>query len=98
MPIRSFKNNETETIALGKHSKRSLKLLPKKLHHAACMKFIFLDSTRTLVSLKAWPGLKLEKLSADRKGAFSIRINDQYRICFRFEDGNSFDVEIVDYH
>ena len=98
MPIRSFKNKETETIALGKRSKRALKLLPLELHHSAHMKLIFLDNIKTLVSLRAWPGLKVEKLSVDRKGAFSIRINDQFRICFRFDDGNSFDVEIVDYH
>gem|GEM_PF-4706935 len=48
--------------------------------------------------LTAWPGLKLEHLKGDRKGPMSIRINDQYRICFRFKEGQVFDVEIIDYH
>lgn len=98
MPIRSFKDKETEAIAQGKKTKRTLKLLPSELHYTAYKKLIFLDSIKTLQSLKAWPGLQLEKLSRDRKGQFSIRINDQYRICFRFESGNIFDVEIIDYH
>ncbi len=98
MAIRSFKNRETEVIARGKRSKRSLKLLPGELHYSAYKKLIFLDNIKTLESLRAWPGLRLEKLSRDRKGQLSIRINDQFRICFRFELGNIFDVEIVDYH
>ena len=98
MAIRSFKNRETESVAYGKKTKKSLKLLPGELHYSAYKKLIYLDSIKTLESLKAWPGLKLEKLSGTRKGEFSIRINDQYRICFHFESGNVFDVEIVDYH
>ena len=98
MAIRSFKNREAKMIAHGKKTKRSLKLLPGELHYMAYKKMIFLDSIKTLESLKAWPGLKLEKLSGNRKGQLSIRINDQYRICFRFDAGNVFDVEIVDYH
>ena len=88
----------SEEIARGKKSKRSLKLLPGELHFAAYKKLIFLDSIRTLNSLRAWPALKLEFLKGARKGQISIRINDQYRICFRFKDGQVSDVEIVDYH
>ena len=98
MAIESFKNKISEEIANGKKNKRTLRLLPSELHFNAYKKLIFLDSTRTLNSLKAWPGLKFESLKGSRKGQMSIRINDQYRICFRFKDGQAFDVEIVDYH
>ena len=98
MAILSFKDKDSEAIAYGKRNRRTLKLLPAELHSLAYKKLVFLDNVTALESLRAWPGLKLEKLTADRKGSFSIRINDQFRICFRFEDGNVFDVEIVDYH
>jgi proteic killer suppression protein len=98
MAIKSLKNYVSEEIAHGKKSKRTLKLLPAELHFSAYKKLVFLDSIRTLESLRAWPGLKLERLKGDRKGQMSIRLNDQYRICFRFKDGQVFDVEIVDYH
>lgn len=98
MAIRSFKSRETAAIAHGQKTKRTLRLLPTSLHFTAYKKLIFLDNTATLESIQAWPGLRLEKLSGERKGQMSVRINDQYRICFRFESGDLFDVEIVDYH
>lgn len=98
MAIKSFKDKISEEIATGKKSKRTLKSLPGELHFAAYKKLVFLDSIKTLESLKAWPGLKFEYLKGSRKGQMSIRINDQYRICFRFKDGQVYDVEIVDYH
>jgi len=98
MAIKSFKNKVSEEIALGKKTKRSLKFLPGELHYAAYKKLIFLDNIQTLNSLRAWPGLKFEFLKGTRKGQMSIRINDQYRICFRFKDGQILDVEIVDFH
>jgi proteic killer suppression protein len=98
MAIKSFKNKETEEIAYGKKSKRTLKLLPSELHYSAYKKLVFLDSIRTLDSLRAWPGLKLERLKGNRKGQMSIRINDQHRTCFRFVEGQVLHVEIVDYH
>ncbi len=98
MSIKSFKNKVSEEIAHGRKSKRTLKLLPAELHFSAYKKLVFLDSIRTLESLRAWPGLKLEYLKGDRKGQMSIRLNDQYRICFRFKEGQVFDVEIIDYH
>jgi toxin HigB-1 len=55
-------------------------------------------AAETLEALKRPPGNKLEPLSGDRKGQYSIRINDQWRVCFRWEDGHAYDVEIVDYH
>lgn len=61
-------------------------------------KLDLLNAAATLEFLRVPPGNRLEALKGDRKGQFSIRINDQWRICFRFEDGNAYDVEIVDYH
>jgi toxin HigB-1 len=98
MAIKSFKSNATDEIARGKKSKRTLKILPGELHYTAYKKLIYLDNITTLESLKAWPGLKLEALKGDRVGQMSIRINNQYRICFKFINGHVYDVEIVDYH
>jgi len=61
-------------------------------------KLQMLDSADTIDDLRSPPGNRLEKLSGDRLGRWSIRINNQWRICFRFENGNAYDVEIVDYH
>ena len=98
LAIRSFKTKESNDIANGKKTKRTLRKLPAELHFTAYKKLVFLDNVKTLESLRAWPGLKLEPLKGDRKGQWSIRINDQYRICFRFIKGEIFDVEIIDYH
>ncbi|MBL7662682.1 type II toxin-antitoxin system RelE/ParE family toxin [bacterium] len=98
MAIVSFKNKETEEIAHGKKTKRTVKLLPTELHYVAYKKLIFLDNIKTLESLRAWPGLRLEKLSGTRKEQYSIRINDKYRICFNFNNGEVLNVEIIDYH
>jgi proteic killer suppression protein len=61
-------------------------------------KLQMLDSAKTIADLKSPPGNRLETLKGDRKGSWSIRINDQWRLCFRYEGGDAFDVEIVDYH
>ena len=98
MAIKSFRNKASEEIANGKKTKRTLKVLPRELDFSAYKRLIFLDSIKTLDSLQAWPGLKFEHLKGVRKGEVSIRINNQYRIFFRFKDGQIFDVEIVDYH
>ena len=98
MSIKSFKDKETGEIANGKKSKRSLKRLPSNLHYVAYKKLVFLDNIGSLESLRAWPSLRLERLKGDRKGWWSIRINDQYRICFDYADGHVSGVEIVDYH
>lgn len=57
-----------------------------------------LDNAPSLMDLRSPPGNRLEALSGNLKGSWSIRINDQWRVCFRFEDGNVFNVEIIDYH
>ena len=98
MPIVSFKNKESEEIANGRESKRTLKLLPKELHFVAYKKLVFLDNIKSIETLKAWPSLKLEMLKGDRKGQYSIRINDKYRICFDCIGSQISNVEIIDYH
>lgn len=64
----------------------------------AMRKMAQLDAVQSVNELSIPPGNRLEKLSGDRQGQYSIRINDQWRLCFRFVDGNAYDVEIVDYH
>lgn len=98
MAIKSFRNKATEEIALGGKSKQTRRILPGELHFAAYRKLILLDNATTLQTLAAWPGLRFEKLSGDRKDSYSIRINDRFRICFYWDGANATLVEIVDYH
>ena len=95
--ILSFKNRGTEDIYDGDDTKAARKTLPHQLHRRAARA---LDQLNGAVSLKSLslPGLRLEKLKGDRAGQHSIRINDQYRVCFRWTDAGPEDVEIVDYH
>ncbi|MFM7783982.1 MAG: type II toxin-antitoxin system RelE/ParE family toxin [Gammaproteobacteria bacterium] len=69
-----------------------------KIERPARRKLLFLHRALRLDDLRVPPGNRLEALKGERKGQYSIRINDQWRICFRWEDGDAFDVEIVDYH
>jgi len=92
--IRSFACKRTAAIMRRQHSK----LLPHELQRAAYRKLIMLDSAVELSDLRAPPGNRLEALKGDRKGQHSIRINNRWRVCFAWEDGNAFNVEIVDYH
>jgi proteic killer suppression protein len=96
--IRSFKNQATEDIFNGKATKAALRLCPKTLWGIAFRKLDQLDSVLSLNELGIPPGNRLEALSRDRKGQHSIRINDQYRICFRWTETGPTDVEIADYH
>jgi len=96
--IVSFKNQATEDIFNGKSSKSARKLCPQSLWKVATRKLDQLDSVLNIEELKVPPGNRLESLSGDRKGEFSIRINDQYRICFKWSESGPFDVEITDYH
>ena len=98
MAICNFWNKATEDINYGRVTKRSLKLLPEVLHEKAQIKLARLSATTSLEDLQELRGNRLEALSGDRDGQYSIRINDQYRICFRWQDENIYDVEIVDYH
>lgn len=92
--INTFADRETEKIYNQKFSKK----LPQSIQSIALRKLIMIDNAQSLEDLRVPPANHLEKLDGDRKGQYSIRINDQYRICFKY-DGNIFcDVEIVDYH
>lgn len=92
--IRSFRDKETEKVFLRE---RSRKLSPD-VQRIALRKLAMLDAAQVFQDLRAPPGNRLEKLSGDRQGKYSIRINDQWRVCFRWEEGNVYDVEITDYH
>lgn len=72
--------------------------LPPEIQPVARRKLRYLDAARRLDDLRAPPANRLEALRGDRAGQYSIRINDKWRICFRWRDGNAVDVEIVDYH
>lgn len=92
--IESFASIETEKIFQGKTSNR----LPTDIQRIARRKLIYLDDAEDLQDLLAPPGNRLEKLKGDRAGQYSIRINDQWRICFKWVSNKAKDVEIVDYH
>ena len=92
--IQSFACAETERIFRGKRSRR----LPSDIQNTARRKLEYLHRARTLSDLSMPPGNRLEALKGDRKGQHSIRVNDQWRICFAWSGGNAQMVEIVDYH
>lgn len=92
--IKSFKCKETEKIFNGKFSKK----LPHEIQHRALIKLHSLDVAEDIMDLLIPPSNNLEQLLGDRKGQYSIRINEQYRVCFNWVENNAFDVQIVDYH
>jgi len=92
--IRSFCDSDTERVWRRLHVPR----FDRRLQRAALGKLVVLNAAVTLQELRQPPGNRLEKLTGDRKGRHSIRINDQWRICFRWTDAGPEDVEIVDYH
>ncbi len=92
--IKSFKDEEARTIFARRRSRR----LPPDLQQLALRKLRMLHNASGLTDLRVPPANRLEKLSGGRAGQFSIRINDQWRICFEWREGNAYDVEIVDYH
>jgi proteic killer suppression protein len=92
--IRSFRDAETETIWQGVRSRR----LPPDIQPVALRKLMMLHRARLLQDLRVPPANRLEPLKGRRGGQWSIRINRQWRICFRWQDGDARDVEIVDYH
>jgi proteic killer suppression protein len=96
--IKNFLNSGTEDIFNGKSTKVSRKLLPSSLLNVAVRKLDQLDSVAILTDLSVPPGNRLEALTGNRKGQFSIRINEQYRICFCWAEDGPFGVEITDYH
>lgn len=96
--IESFADKATEDIFNGINSTAARRLFPKDLWKVAFRKLDQIDSATTLDDLRVPPGNRLDALTADRKGQHSIRINDQYRICFEWAQGGTSGVEIVDYH
>ena len=92
--IKTFADKETEKLFGRKFSKK----LPQNIQLAARMKLEILDAAEVLQDLRVPPGNRLERLSGNREDQHSIRINDQWRICFVWQQENAYDVEIVDYH
>ena len=92
--IQSFADRETELVYNQEISKR----LPNTIQKVALRKLRMIDNAQNLNDLRIPPNNRLEALHGDREGQFSIRINDQWRICFSMNEGNFYNVEIVDYH
>jgi proteic killer suppression protein len=92
--IRSFNSKETEKIFNRQRSSK----LPQDIQQVALRKLRMLNRAMTLQDLQVPPANRLEKLSGDRAGQYSIRINDQWRICFEWQEGDAYQVEISDYH
>ena len=92
--IKSFADRDTERL----FSRHPVRRLPASLHRAMLKKLVILHAAGSLDDLRVPPGNRLEKLRGDRVGQHSIRVNDQWRVCFRWSEGHAHDVEIVDYH
>lgn len=92
--IKSFQDKETEKIFNRQISKK----LPQDIQRIGRKKLVILDAAMQLNDLRTPPGNRLEALERDRKGQHSIRINDKWRICFKWSGGDAYDVEITDYH
>ena len=92
--IRSFAGRETELVWRGVRSRR----LPAEMQRVALRKLVMIAAAGRIEDLRVPPGNRLEALRGDREGQWSIRVNDQWRICFRWENGDAWNVEICDYH
>jgi len=92
--IKSFRSEETRLI----YERRRSRKLPSDIQQVALRKLRMSNNASSLNDLRIPPANRLERLSGDRAGQYSIRINDQWRICFRWDDGNAYEVEITDYH
>lgn len=92
--IRGFADKNTERL----FQRERVKKFAVQLQRAALRKLALLDAAETLEDLRVPPGNRLERLAGDREGQHSIRINDQWRLCFRWDEGDAHDVEITDYH
>ena len=91
--IRSFSCRDTEALFLDQDNARF-----RAIERAARRKLLYLHRAKVLDDLRAPPGNRLEALKGNRKGQYSIHVNDQWRLCFGWKDGDAFDVAIVDYH
>ena len=92
--IRSFADRDTERL----FEREPVRRLPAELHRVMLRKLVQLDAAERLDDLRVPPGNRLEKLHGDRAGQHSIRVNDQWRVCFTWRDADAHDVAIVDYH
>jgi proteic killer suppression protein len=92
--IRSFVDQQTERL----FERQPVKKWAQPLRRAALRKLVMLDAAQALDDLRVPPGNRLEKLAGNRAGQYSIRINDQWRVCFEWSDGDAYEVEITDYH
>ncbi|BAP57444.1 excinuclease ABC subunit A [Thioploca ingrica] len=91
--IKTFKDTKTKNLFQGRRVKRFV-----NIETVAMRKLAMLNRAEQIDDLRIPPGNQLEALKGNRAGHYSIRINDQFRVCFRFENGDAFEVEIVDYH
>jgi len=96
--IISFTDRATEDLFLGVDSRRSRRACPQALWPVVRRKLDQLNRVKDLPELSIPPGNRLERLRGDREGQHSIRINEQYRICFRWEESDAYEVEVTDYH
>jgi proteic killer suppression protein len=96
--IQSFADPGSEDVYEGRDTKRAARSCPRALWPVAGRKMDQLDAAQELTDLRLPPGNRLEALSGDRSGQYSIRVNQRYRICFRWTDAGPADVEITDYH
>ena len=92
--IQSYKDRDTREVAY----RRPVRKLAKHIQRQAQRKLMIINNAKDLNDLRVPPGNRLERLKGDRRDLYSIRINDQWRICFDWYDGDAYDVEIVDYH
>ncbi len=92
--IKGFADKETEKLFRGRKSKA----VPPQVRERALSKLLVLNAAADVADLRAPPGNRLEKLRGDREGQWSVRVNQQFRVCFSFEGGDAYDVEITDYH
>lgn len=94
MSIRTFRDKEARKVFEGRFSSK----IPAEIQRKVRMRLLQLDASRTLDDLRLPPSNRLEALKGDRKGCYSVRVNVQYRVCFRWRERDAYDVEIVDYH
>ena len=92
--IKSLKDKETEKIYRQEASRK----IPRDIQQVAIRKLRMLNNAKNIIDLRVPPANRLEKLSGSRAGQYSIRINDQWRVCFTWKSGEAFEVEIADYH
>ncbi len=92
--ILSFHDVRTQRL----FDRQRIKKLPEPVRRAALRRLLLLDAAESLDDLRVPPGNRLEKLKGDRAGQYSIRVNDRWRICFQWKDGDALDVELTDHH